>query len=92
MKVSISSLVRIWKIHQSSPVVSYEFYEWCKFNIARNFLWEGAKRAVSRKVFSPGNKVSVKFTDDSGIGEGAIDWGGPMREFFTLILQYIHDS
>ena len=63
-----------------------------KFNIARNFMWEGAKRAVSRKAFSPVNKVSVKFTDDSGISEGAIDWGGPMREFFTLILQYIHDS
>ena len=63
-----------------------------KFNIARNFIWEGAKRAVSRKVFSPANKVSVKFTDDTGISEGAIDWGGPMREFFTLILQCIHDS
>ena len=63
-----------------------------KFNIARNFMWEGAKRAVSRKSFSPVNKVSVKFTDDRGISEGAIDWGGPMREFFTLILQHIHDS
>ena len=63
-----------------------------KFNIARNFMWEGAKRAVSRKTFSPANKVSVKFTDDNGASEGAIDWGGPMREFFTLILQYIHDS
>ena len=63
-----------------------------KFNIARNFMWEGAKRAVSRKAFSPANKVSVKFTDDSGTSEGAIDWGGPMREFFTLTLQYIHDS
>ncbi|XP_044168113.1 uncharacterized protein LOC122952131 [Acropora millepora] len=57
-----------------------------KFNIARNFLWEGTKRAVSRKAFSPANKISVKFTDD------ARTWGGPMREFFTLILQYIHDS
>ena len=63
-----------------------------KFNIARNFMWEGAKRAVSRKAFSPANKVSVKFTDDSGASEGAIDWGGPMREFFTLILQHIHGS
>lgn len=51
-----------------------------KFNIARNFMWEGAKRAVSHKTFSPANKVSVKFTDDSGTGEGAIDWGGPMGE------------
>lgn len=57
-----------------------------KFNIARNFMWEGAKRAVFHKTYSPANKVSVKFTDDSGTS------GGPMREFLTLILQYIHDS
>lgn len=45
-----------------------------KFNIARNFTWEGAKRAVSCKTFSPANKVSVKYSD------GAIDWGAPMGE------------
>ena len=55
-------------------------------------MWEEAKRAVSHKAFSPANKASVKFTDDSGSSEGVIDWGGPMREFFTLILQHIHDS
>ena len=63
-----------------------------KFNIARNFIWEGTKLAVSCKAFSPANKISVKFTDDAGTSEGAIDWGAPLREVFTLILQYIHDS
>ena len=63
-----------------------------KFNISRNFLWEGTRRALSRKSFSPANKVSVKFTDDSGVSEGAVDLGGPMREFFTLCLQYLHNS
>ena len=63
-----------------------------KFNISRNFLWEGTKRALSRKSFSPENKISVKFTDDAGVSEGAVDLGGPMREFFTLALQYLHDS
>ena len=63
-----------------------------KFNISRNFLWEGTRRALSRKSFSPANKVSVKFIDDSGVSEGAVDLGGPMREFFTLSLQYIHNS
>ena len=63
-----------------------------KFNIARNFIWKETKRAVSRKAFSPADKISVKFTEDAGTSEGAIDWGGPMREFFTLVLQYIHDS
>ena len=55
-----------------------------KFNISHNFLWEGAKRALSRKSFSPENKISVKFTDDAGVSERAVDLGGPMREFFTL--------
>ena len=53
-----------------------------KFNISRNFLCKGTKRALSRKSFSPANKVSVKFTDDVGASEGAVDLGGPMREFF----------
>lgn len=55
-------------------------------------MWEGAKGAVSCKALLPANKVSVKFTDDTGISEGAIVVGGHMREFFTLILQCIHDS
>ena len=56
-----------------------------KFNISRSHLWEGALRGVRRKTFSPENKVSIKFTDDIGIAEGAVDLGGPMREFFTLM-------
>ena len=74
--------------------LAQEINESCisKFNISRSFLWEVVKRALSRKSFSPANKVSVKFTDDAGVSEGAVDLGGPMREFFTLVLQYLHDS
>lgn len=36
--------------------------EIAKFNI-RSHIWEGAVRGLSRKTFSPANKVSVKFTD-----------------------------
>ena len=36
--------------------------------------------------------MSVKFTDDNGISEGAVDLGGPMGEFFTLILDHLHRS
>ena len=53
---------------------------------------EGTRRALSRKSFSPANKVSVKFTDDNGISKGAVDLGGPMREFFALILDHLHSS
>ena len=63
-----------------------------KLNISRTYLWEGTKRALSRKSFSPKNKVSVKFMDDIGNSEGAVDLGGPMREFFTLVIQWIVDS
>lgn len=63
-----------------------------KLNVARNFIWEGTKRALTHKSFIPSHRISVKFTDDSGQSEGAVDWGGPMREFFTLVMQHIHDS
>jgi hypothetical protein len=63
-----------------------------KFNISRNFIWEGTKRALSRKSFSPNNKVSVKFTDDAGKSEGAVDMGGPMKEYFTLVTQWMLTS
>ena len=64
----------------------------CKFNISRNHIWEGSVRALTRKSFSPQNKVSVKFCDDIGRPEGAIDQGGPKREFFTLALEWIVNS
>ena len=63
-----------------------------KFNISRSFLWEGAKRAITRKSFCAKNKVSVKFTDDIGNSEGAVDLGGPMKEFFTLVMQWMVTS
>ena len=63
-----------------------------KFNISRSFVWEGAKRALTRKSFCAKNKMSVKFTDDIGNSEGAVDLGGPMKEFFTLVLQWMVTS
>ena len=52
------------------------------FNLSRNHVWEGTKRALNRKSFSPENKLSVKFTDDIGQSKGAVDMGGPAREIF----------
>lgn len=63
-----------------------------KFNISRSFIWEGAKRGLARKSFSAKNKMSVKFTDDVGNSEGAVDMGGPMKEFFTLAIQWLLTS
>lgn len=62
------------------------------FNISRNHLWEGSKRPLNRKSFSPTKKVSVKFTDDIGKSEGAVDLGGPAREYFTLATEWLVNS
>ncbi|XP_053329662.1 G2/M phase-specific E3 ubiquitin-protein ligase-like [Spea bombifrons] len=63
-----------------------------KFNINRNNVWEGAVRGVRRSSFCPNNNISVKFSDDSGKIEEAVDLGGPRREFFRLLMSYISKS
>jgi len=60
-----------------------------KFNISRCHIWEGARRAILRASFSPTLPLSVKFTDDIGNAEGAVDQGGPRREFLQLLTEYL---
>lgn len=48
---------------------------------------EGARRAIHRKDFKALQHISVKFADDYGQSEGAVDVGGPKRELFRLILK-----
>ena len=62
------------------------------FNISRNHIWDGTKRALNGKSFSPEKKLSVKFMDDIGQSEGAVDLGGPAREFITLITEWLVNS
>lgn len=45
-----------------------------------------ALRAFGRTRFDPKKKISVVFVDDDGHGEGAVDDGGPQREFLRLLL------
>ena len=54
-----------------------------KFNICRSNISDGVLQGMERKSFSPSKKVSVKFTDDVGLLEGAVDLGGPMRVFYV---------
>ena len=64
-----------------------------KFNIARNQVLDGARRAIHRKSFNPKTRISVKFTDDIGVAEGAVDEGGPKREFLRMLMrsiQFLH--
>lgn len=55
-----------------------------KFNICRKDIWEGTKRGLTRKSFSPSN--------DSGTSKGAVDLGGPTREFLTLVVERLANS
>lgn len=63
-----------------------------RFNIIRRSVWDGASRALGKSNFSPEKKVDIKFTDDYGISEGAVDNGEPTREFFRLCLHEIKDK
>ena len=56
-------------------------------NVRRNHLWEDTVRYVNRKRFDPKAAISVKFADDDGTSEGAVDLGGPRREFLRLLLR-----
>lgn len=62
-----------------------------RFNIMRRSVWGGASRAMGRSNFAPERKVDVKFTDDYGTSEGAVDNRGSTREFFRLCLCEIKD-
>ena len=62
------------------------------FNVNRRRLLDGAIRGLKRKNFFEDGRLSVKFSDDIGQSEGAIDAGGPSREFFRLAVGEILNS
>ncbi|XP_041823681.1 G2/M phase-specific E3 ubiquitin-protein ligase [Melanotaenia boesemani] len=61
-------------------------------NVCSSAILEGALRAFHRRTFSPEARLSLVFLDDSMQAEGAVDEGGPSREFFRLLLRAIKDS
>lgn len=60
-----------------------------RFNINRANVWDGALRGFRRSSFDPTCSLMVKFTDDAGLTEEALDSGGPTREFLTLLMDTI---
>ncbi|XP_031327894.1 uncharacterized protein LOC116159120 [Photinus pyralis] len=62
------------------------------FNVYRNDIFTCCLRALKRSSFSVFNKISVKFSDIEGLSEGAVDAGGPTREMFRLVLNFVKDS
>lgn len=57
-----------------------------RFNINRANIWDGALRGFKRSSYDPSHEILVKFTDDGGRAEDAVDTGGPKREFLTLLM------
>ncbi|XP_072572064.1 G2/M phase-specific E3 ubiquitin-protein ligase-like isoform X1 [Paramormyrops kingsleyae] len=60
-----------------------------RFNINRANVWDGGFRGFRRSSFDPTCSMMVKFTDDAGLTEEALDSGGPTREFLTLLMDSI---
>ena len=52
--------------------------------------WVDSCRFLQRKKFNPLLPISVRFADDQGTSEGAVDAGGPRREFLRLLLKACH--
>ncbi|XP_039633791.1 G2/M phase-specific E3 ubiquitin-protein ligase-like [Perca fluviatilis] len=63
-----------------------------RLNINRANVWDGALRGFKRSSFDPTCSLLVKFTDDIGQTEEAVDTGGPTREFLTLLMDAIKTS
>ncbi|KAI7790239.1 hypothetical protein IRJ41_020994 [Triplophysa rosa] len=64
----------------------------CKFNINRASVLDGAIRGFTRLSYNPNNRMVIRFSDDKGKFEEAVDPGGPRREFFRLLLVALMQS
>lgn len=42
--------------------------------------------------YNPNNKMCIKFSDDKGTTEEAVDLGGPRREFLRLLMEALSHS
>ena len=63
-----------------------------KFNINRSTVLDGAIRGFKRGTYDPCHTISVRFSDDMGEPEEAVDLGGPRREFLRLLMEALPQS
>lgn len=68
------------------------FNQTSKFNINRAAVLDGAVRGFTRVSYNPNNRMVIRFSDDQGRYEEAIDLGGPRREFLRLLLDALMQS
>ncbi|XP_077088033.1 uncharacterized protein LOC143739405 isoform X2 [Siphateles boraxobius] len=63
-----------------------------QINVFRENILQCSLQAVKRRRFNPLAKLDVVFVDAEENGEGAIDEGGPTREYLRLLMRAIHQS
>ena len=61
-------------------------------NVRRSAILEDSCRHIGRKKFNPCARISVHFADDDGYSEGAVDAGGPCREFLHLLMKCVNED
>ena len=75
----------ILKAHCEKVLVSSsEYFRRNYVNIRRGHVLDDGINKINRPTFQSNLPISVKFADDDGNSEGAVDTGGPTREFFRL--------
>lgn len=79
------------KIDDDSPTSN-------QINVVRDYkgnthnILRSTVRAFSRQRFNLGARLDVIFVDDTKAAEGAVDGGGPNREYLRLLLKAVQQS
>ncbi|XP_067271635.1 uncharacterized protein [Pseudorasbora parva] len=63
-----------------------------QINVSRDRIFHGSVQAFKRRRFDPAAKLDIVFVDNEGVSEGAVDEGGPSREYFRLLMKDIQQS
>lgn len=64
-------------------------------NMRQKLCWKDALSKLSKPSFIPERKLSVRFANDLGTSEGAVDrvdQGGPTREFLRLAVHAMFET
>ena len=61
-------------------------------NVRRKHAFYDGLEKIKRGKFDASLPLSVKFADGSGHSEGAVDRGGPTREFLRLAIRQMFES
>lgn len=63
-----------------------------QINVYRDRILESSLHTFKRRRFDPAAKLEVVFVDEDEKLEGAVDEGGPTREYLRLLMRAIHQS